>query len=81
MISKEEKIKLARERRLQKAGISKQELEKNIKEEFRKYFIRLKRILNLDSSMEKVIWLHLKSAGFAKKELFDEGIRHFGYKI
>ena len=55
--------------------------EEEIKEEFRKYFVKLKRKLKLSSSLENVLWLHCKAAGFAKPESFDKGIRHFGYKI
>lgn len=55
--------------------------EEEVREEFKKYFIKLKRKLKLDPSLENVIWLHFKSAGFAKKELFDKGIAHFGYKV
>jgi len=51
------------------------------REEFRKYFVGLKRQLNLGPELEHVIWLHLKAVGMAKKEQFGEGIRHFGYKI
>lgn len=55
--------------------------EEQIREEFRKYFIKLSRKLKLDSSLEDVIWLHFKAAGFASEELFDKGIKNFGYKI
>lgn len=55
--------------------------EKDVREDFRKYFVQLKRKLKLDASLENVIWLHFKAAGFDSKERFDDGIRHFGYKI
>lgn len=53
----------------------------NDREEFRKFFIGLKRKLNLESDRENVIWLHLKAIGMDKKEKFNEGVKHFGYKI
>ena len=55
--------------------------EEEIKKEFKKYFIKLKRKLNLDPSLENILWLHLKSAGYAQSELFDKGIENFGYTV
>lgn len=55
--------------------------EDEIREEFRKYFVKLKRKMNLKPDLEKIIWLHLKSAGFAKPELFDNGVKHFGLSL
>ena len=51
------------------------------REEFRKYFVVLKRKLNLEPELEQVIWLHLKAVGMAQKNKFNEGVTHFGYKI
>lgn len=51
------------------------------REEFRKYFVGLKRKLNLQPELEQVIWLHLKAVNMATKEKFNEGVTHFGYKI
>ena len=51
------------------------------REEFRKYFIGLKRKLKLAPELENVIWLHLKTIGMDSKEQFNDGIKHFGYKI
>jgi hypothetical protein len=51
------------------------------REEFRKYFVGLKRKLNLAPELENVLWLHLKAIGMNKKEKFSEGVEHFGYKI
>ena len=55
--------------------------EQDLRADFRRYFIKIKRKLNLDASLEDIIWLHFKAAGFTQKESFDNGIRHFGYKI
>lgn len=55
--------------------------EKDNKKAFKTYFVKLKRKLNLDSSLEEIIWLHLKSAKMDKPEDFDKGIKHFGYKV
>ena len=51
------------------------------REEFRKYFVGLKRKLNLAPELENVIWLHLKATGMDSKDKFNEGVAHFGYKI
>lgn len=53
----------------------------NNREEFRKYFLKLNKKLNLNKSLEEVIWIHLKTIQHDKKELFDKGVEHFGYKI
>ena len=51
------------------------------REEFRKYFVELKRKLNLAPEIENVIWLHLKATNMNVKDKFNEGVNHFGYKI
>jgi len=51
------------------------------REEFRIYFVELKRKLNLAPEIEDVMWLHLKAIGMNQKEKFNEGVKHFGYKI
>lgn len=51
------------------------------REEFRKYFIGIKRKLNLAPDLEDIIWIHLKATGMDKKDKFNEGIKHFGYEI
>jgi len=51
------------------------------REEFRKYFIGLKRKLKLAPELEDVLWLHLQAMGMDKKDKFNEGVTHFGYKI
>jgi len=55
--------------------------EKKTREEFKQYFVKLKRKLGLKPDLENIIWLHFKAAGFDKKEKFDSGVEHFGYKI
>ena len=59
----------------------KEEKAENSRDEFRKFFIKIKGKLNLAGDMEEVIWIHFKSAGFNKKEKFEEGIKHFGYNL
>jgi len=76
--SKAELIKAARAKRVARAGISSKQIEEDTKDEFRKFFVQLKRKLNLNSDLEGVIWLHLKAAGFDKKDKFEKGIKHFG---
>lgn len=51
------------------------------REEFRIYFVELKRKLNLEPEIEDVLWLHLKAIGMNQKEKFNDGVKHFGYKI
>tara|TARA_R100000951_G_scaffold114944_2_gene121453 strand:- start:877 stop:1158 length:282 start_codon:yes stop_codon:yes gene_type:complete len=55
--------------------------EENSREEFRKFFVKIRSKLGLSQDMEGVIWTHFKSAGFDKKDKFEEGIKHFGYKL
>lgn len=80
--SAEKQIKEAREAR-KKLHEEKQKKDgiNNNREEFRKFFVRVKGKLGLDESMEKIIWLHLKKTGFDKKEKFEKGIKHFGYEL
>ena len=51
------------------------------REDFRKYFVKIKRKLNLNADLEEVIWLHLKAKGFNEKDLFENGIKDFGYNL
>ena len=80
-LSDAEKIKIARALRMANAGVTTKQVEENTKEEFRKFFIQIKKKFGLKKEMENVIWLHFKAAGFDKKEKFDEGVKHFGYKL
>lgn len=83
-LSDEEKIAKARKKRLalaEERGIKKSQEKDNSREDFRKYFLKLNKKLKLNKSLEEVIWVHLKTIGCNKKELFDKGVKHFGYKI
>ena len=51
------------------------------RESFRKFFIKIKGKLKLTSDLEEVIWMHFVRSGFDKKEKFEDGLKHFGYKI
>ncbi len=53
----------------------------NYKEEFRKFFIKIKTKNKLDGSLEEVLWLHLKAIKHDKTELFEAGIKNFGLNI
>ena len=55
--------------------------ESDLRDAFRTYFIQLKRKINLKPDLEEIMWLHFKASGFDDIEKFDEGTRHFGYKI
>lgn len=80
--SETDKIEKARKKRIALAKeIKKAEKKTDERENFRKYFLKLSKKLNLDKYLEDVIWIHLKSIKHNKKELFDKGIKHFGYKI
>ena len=83
-LSDEEKIAKARKKRLalaEERGIKKSQEKDNSREDFRKYFLKLNKKLKLNKSLEEVIWVHLKTIGCNKKELFGKGVKHFGYKI
>jgi hypothetical protein len=81
--SKEQEIiEKARKKRLALAMDKSKPIEStDDREDFRKYFLRLGKKLNLDKSLEEVIWKHLKTIGHDKKDKFEDGIKHFGYKI
>jgi len=55
--------------------------EEDDREDFRQYFVKLKRKLSLEADLEGIMWLHFKASGFATKERFDAGVKHFGYEI
>jgi len=72
-----EKRRLAWEAKQKERGSD----ERSEREEFRKFFAKIKNKLKLEKSMEEVIWKHFKASGFDKKEKFEKGIKHFGYKL
>jgi hypothetical protein len=80
-VSMEEKNKIARERRIRKAGLTELEVEENIREEFRKYFISIKKTLNLPSELEDILWMHLQACKCDSVDKFKEGIKNFGYSL
>ena len=78
----EDRIKKARKKRLALASERVPVEEKcDSREDFRKYFLTISKKLKLNKSLEEVIWIHLKTIKCNKKELFEKGIKHFGYKI
>lgn len=82
--SNEDKIAKARKKRLalaEERGKNKPQEKDNSREDFKKYFLKLQKKVKIDKSLEEVIWIHLKTIGCNKKEKFDEGVKHFGYKI
>ncbi|HLD91711.1 MAG TPA: hypothetical protein VI911_11990 [Patescibacteria group bacterium] len=81
IMSPEDKVKIARDRRIRKAGLTIKQVEENVREEFRKYFSKVKRQLKLSNELEEIIWLHFKAMGFDSSSKFNEGLCHFGYKI
>lgn len=77
-----EKIAKARKKRIALA-MDKEPVEDKTddRDDFRKYFLKLSKKLKLQKYLEEVIWIHLKTIKHDKKELFDKGVEHFGYKI
>jgi gamma-glutamyl phosphate reductase len=76
-----EKVELSpRERRIALAKELEKEKKEDIdhREEFRKYFIQLKTKLNLDSSLENIVWLHLKAIKHDDIKMFENGVKNFG---
>lgn len=74
-------LKKARELRLKNFKENQASISSNdSKEDFRVFFIQNKIKLGLDPNLEEAIWLHFKSAGFDKKDKFEEGLAHFGIK-
>ena len=84
IVSSQDKLSLAKAKR-KKAWEEKQSKSGSStikeREEFRKFFAKVKTRLRLEKSMEEVIWLHFKAAGFDRKEEFNKGLEHFGYKL
>lgn len=66
---------------VQKSKKNRQMTEKEAKEAFRVFFVKLKKQLSLSSSLENVIWMHLKATGNDKPENFKKGVQNFGYNI
>lgn len=52
-----------------------------VRKQFKQYFIKLKRKLNIKNDMEQILWVHCKAIGCDKQELFDKGVENFGYKV
>ena len=63
------------------AKMSVKKADEATREEFRIYFVELKRKLNLEPEIEHVLWLHLKAIGMNNKDRFNDGVRNFGYKV
>jgi hypothetical protein len=78
----EEKAEQARKKRLALlVNKTPAQEETNEREEFRKYFLKISKKLSLKKSIEDILWTHLKTIGCDKKDKFDEGVSHFGYKV
>lgn len=81
MAKKAKKTQKPVEEAVQKTKAQRALTEKECREAFRVFFIKVKRKLNLSPSLEGVIWTHLKSIKHDKPEDFEKGIENFGYKI
>lgn len=89
-LSEKEKIEKARQRRLalaeqrhntQSEGGKGQKKPSAEREEFREYFSKIRKKIDAPKELEHVLWAHLKAIKHDKKELFEAGLKHFGYKI
>lgn len=54
---------------------------KDIKEEFRLFWVIACKKYNLNSELKDAVWIHLQVTGNDKKEQFLDGLRSFGFKI
>lgn len=50
----------------------------DVKQAFHSYWAKNRSQYGKDKDFADILWLHLKSAGFDKPELFGRGIEHFG---
>ena len=82
VVTNKDKIAKARKKRIALAE-KREKVEKpsDSRYEFKKYFVKLKKKLNLKNELEEIIWTHLKQIKCDKKEFFEKGVKHFGYKI
>lgn len=75
----EDEVLDARERRLK--CIRPQKEKDSYRSEFSDYYLLLCNNNGLKKELEDIIWIHLVSIKHNKPDLFDKGIKHFGYKI
>lgn len=72
------------EARAFRASLFKQEAPKlaehEKREEFRKFWANNRNKYNKSKELEKVLWVHLQSAGFDEPSKFEEGLKNFGLK-
>lgn len=79
-----DKIAKARKKRIalaEERGVKKTQEKDVSREDFRKYFLKINKKLKINKNLEEAIWIHLKTIKCNKKELFDKGLKHFGFKI
>ena len=83
MSDQNEKILKARKKRIALAANKNkmQSKKDNSREDFRKYFLKINKKLKIEKYLEEAIWIHLETIGCNKKELFEQGVKHFGYNI
>ena len=83
-LTDKQRAEKARKRRLALAidkTAEKKEDTSKAREDFRKHFAKIKKKLKLGKDLEEIIWTHLKAIKCDKQELFDKGIKHFGYDV
>jgi len=82
MAKREEKNTLLEAKEMRRLAHEQKQVsvKEDTREEFRKFFVKLKTKYELDGKLENVMWLHFKAAGFDKKEKFQDGVFHFGLR-
>ena len=58
-----------------------QDDKKDLKEEFRLFWVLACKKYNLKSDLMEAVWQHLQVTKTDKKELFLDGLKSFGFKI
>lgn len=81
-IKKDDLSLIKEKRKLQgEAKLAEKKNQLDQREEFRKFFAKISAKYKMEKSLENILWIHFKNAGFAEKEKFESGLKNFGYKI
>jgi hypothetical protein len=80
-VDSEIKLELAKDCRRRMYNLKAIQSNENSRQEFKKFFIKLKKWFSLDNDMENILWLHLVAIKCDSKEKFNEGLKNFGLNI
>ena len=58
-----------------------QDNKKDVKEEFRLFWVLACKKHNLKNDLMEAVWIHLQATNNNKKELFLDGLKSFGFKL